>query len=161
MQIHSQRSIFARPCQRKGTFIFAVIVCVLVITTVAISTISLSVRYRRQMRKDVAVDQACWILDGAVRLAIDKFQNDPDYLGESIRVETELPSFKYGFVDIAVTPKADSEDVKIRVVTRLSRVSEPVSAETTDPVGSIHSIKRSAEVVLPRNKIKMIKKEDS
>ena len=83
-----------RQRDRRGVIIVVVLVCLVVATMIILGSVNISTRYRRQLRDDLRVEQATWLLDAGVRVAIAKVKHCLLYTSPSPRDATlsRMPS---------------------------------------------------------------------
>ena len=112
---------------RRGTIGIVVLVCVVVVTSIAISTMVLSTRYRRQIKNEFRLQQADLVLDGGVRMAVSKLQEQPEYEGEIIQLETGLPVLRHSTVEIRTTRDDETGKIQLQVTAQLSPNKTPIA----------------------------------
>ena len=146
-----------RQRDRRGVIIVVVLVCLVVATMIILGSVNISTRYRRQLRDDLRVEQATWLLDAGVRVAIAKVKQDPDYRGEEIFVEPELATGGTGSLSIVTLPdEVDDEMMRLQVTASLHadahRDAKSAKNTSTNNDWSRRSrvIRRSAEIFVPR-----------
>ena len=134
---------------RRGAIAVIAVVCVVIVTMIAISTMVLSTRYRRQSRNELAVQQADWILDAGVRFGVSQLRENPKYEGETIQVETGLPFLDVGSVKIETVLDTETDKVKLGVAVELTRNADagPDGSSRTG-ISNHRRIRRSAEILV-------------
>ena len=135
--------------RRRGAIGIAVLACMVVVTTIAFSSMAISIRHRRHMRDDLRIEQTRWILDGSVRMAISKVRQNPEYMGETVIVDTALSVFDTATVIIKATPDSQTGKVQLEVAAELTRAHQDQEQATN---GLTKKYRRSTSVLISLDK---------
>jgi hypothetical protein len=103
---------------RTGTLVFAVLVCLLVVTLIAGALTKTIVRHNRVLRLQHHRLQADWLADSAIDRAAGWLHRNPNYEGETWRISPEEAGGSFeGIVVIRVQPiDGNQSRRRVRVV---------------------------------------------
>lgn len=76
-----------RCADRRGVVLVCVLACLTVASTITLLSLSSSMRHRRHLRSHWQLEQTVWLLDAGYHRALKKSQQDPDYRGETWRLD--------------------------------------------------------------------------
>lgn len=108
--------------QRRGSLVFAVLACLIVATVIVLGTVSVSSKFRRQMREELQLEQTSWLLDAGVRLAVEKIKLDANYRGQEITIESVSGDAGAGTINIVTWPEeGQSDSIRLKVTASLHR----------------------------------------
>lgn len=94
--------------QRRGTIIVAVLVSLLVVSTLAIQVTRSTIQRQRQVRMTQNQLQSLWTAESAVGRAVSRLRNDPQYSGETWQIPAEqITGEKSATVEIKVESVED------------------------------------------------------
>ena len=131
--------------RRQGSLAIAVLVCVFVVSTITISCLSISSRYRRQLQNELREEQTQWILDCGVRRAISRVSSDTGYQGETLEMKTNLPVYDRGQLQIR-TATEEGDQVELLIVAIL------FSNKNARTNSRLTKFKRSTSLLVPIEK---------
>jgi type II secretory pathway component PulK len=124
---------------RRGTVLIAVLVCMGFATSILLGVVQTSLRLRREVRRDLQMEQTKWLMDLGVVKAISGMQSQPGYDGETLAISTALAKYGDASIDIKVIREDQPTDrVRLRVTARLSGSGGTPSSTT----------QRSTEVIV-------------
>ncbi len=106
--------------RRQGAVLVAALVCVAVVMSVLLATVRSSLRLRRQMIREIQMEQTRWLVDAGVRKAIAQIQEQPGYQGQVIAIETVPAKYPTATVEIDVRRSdTDSQQARLVVTARI------------------------------------------
>jgi len=107
--------------KRSGTVAIMVLVCLVVTTTIVLGAVTSSLRQRRQLQREIQLEQTRLLLDAGIAKAIAEFENDPAYAGETFDKIDEIGNYKNAFLEIK---KLESERVQFQITAKLAPSAE-------------------------------------
>ncbi len=129
----------SRP-RRRGTVLVAVLVCMGFATVVLLGVVQNSLAQRRQVRRNLQMEQTQWLLDAGLNMGIARIREKPDYDGETLALRPVLEKYSNGSIEITVIRnEAAEQEIRLRVTAQLGNANE-----------SYPDIKRSREIVVGR-----------
>lgn len=75
---------------RSGAVLIVVLACMATASTILFGALAISLRYQRQFRNHVQMEQTHWLLDAGIDLAITEFESDPDFIHHSLATGVTL-----------------------------------------------------------------------
>lgn len=119
---------------RQGTLVVCVLVCLLVVASLAGATTHAALRWRRSIRLDRQMLQTELLLDAGILRAAKQLRSSADYRGETWRPSRESVGFESPMVEIQVTRRDDPATHQVKVVaqlgTPLSELQRTISSHT-------------------------------
>ena len=126
--------------EKKGAVAFAVLVCLVVTTTIVLGAVASSLRHRRQLQKEIQLEQTRLLLDAGIDKAIAEVESDPKYEGQTLDQIDAIGKYKNAIIKIK---KLDStENVQFQIVAKLSAKENSGRSET---------MQRSKTITLKKN----------
>ena len=123
---------------RRGAVLIAVLVCMGFATVVLLGIVQNSLHQRRQMRRNLQMEQTQWLLDAGLSTGIARLMENSDYEGETISVTPQMEKYTRGSIEITVIREdAPEQKIRLRVRARLENANE-----------SLPEIQRSKEIVI-------------
>lgn len=122
--------------QRRGAVLFAVLVCLLVVSGLTIQLARAALMHQRQLRVQQYATQSYWLAHSACRRAIARLQTDPQYTGETWKIDAGELSGHDASVVIWV------RQVEVQLDKRR------VTVEATYPSDNVHRASTRKELVV-------------
>ncbi|WP_153557231.1 hypothetical protein [Roseimaritima sediminicola] len=129
--------------RRRGILLISVLLALAIVTTLVFLAVRTGLQTRRQMRREVQMEQTRWLLDAGIARGLRELRQSPEYRGETWQVAPVPPPYRFASVTIEVRPAADDDNPP--AATHL-RVTAVVSA--TDAPVPLHTTRRSHTVLL-------------
>ncbi len=120
MIVRSRRPKSKRYNQRSGGILVIALVSLSVATVIMLSILNSSSRSRIQLRNELRIEQARWLLDGGVSHALASVEKQADYMGETIAVAPQLDGRSKATVEISVDRPEGSKTISIRVTAKIT-----------------------------------------
>lgn len=128
--------------RRRGTVLIAVLVCLGFATSVLLGTVQTTLQLRREIRKELQIEQTKWLMDLGVRKAIANAGQQPGYDGETITVSPAPGRYADASVEISVVRENQTDgEVRLKITAQLSASGHFKSSTT----------RRSTEIVVDAN----------
>ncbi len=96
---------------RLGSVLVCVIVCLGVATSIMLTSVVGSLRARRQIDRELQMEQTRWLADAGFMRAVQQIRVNSDYVGEIWAVSPAIDEAHEATIEIVVK----SEDAKTRV----------------------------------------------
>lgn len=90
------------PHHRSAAILVCVLVCMGIVSTITLLAVRTSLQVRRQMRQEVQLEQARWLLDAGLARGLQQLRQRADYQGETWDVAPALTSYGQATVQIAI-----------------------------------------------------------
>ena len=112
-----QRDQYRFAHSRSGAVLIMVLACLATASTILFGALALSLRYQRQFRNEVQLEQTHWLLDAGIDAAIAEYKSNPGFTHHSLATgDSLLPGV--GSVTIDVIDRTDHRAV-MQVTARL------------------------------------------
>ncbi len=112
-----QRDEYRVARSRSGAVLIMVLACLTTASTILFGALALSLRYQRQFRNEVQMEQTHWLLDAGIDAAIAKFESNPGFTHHSLATGDKFGS-GVGSVTIDVIERIGNRAV-MQVTARL------------------------------------------
>lgn len=120
MIVRSKRAKPKRYNQRSGGILVIALVSLSVATVIMLSILGSSSRSRIQLRNELRIEQARWLLDGGLSHALASVEKQADYKGETITVDPQLDGKSKATVKISVDRAEGSKEISIYVTAKIT-----------------------------------------
>jgi hypothetical protein len=101
---------------RSGTLLVCVVVCMGIALSIMLTSIHGSLRERRQIARELQMEQTRWLVDAGLTRGMMKLSEDAGYSGETWDVTQALQSDHTSIIEISVQKTGDaSESVRLSV----------------------------------------------
>lgn len=136
------------PCDRfrrdrlrddRGTLVVCVLVCLLVVASLAGATTHAALRWRRSIRLDRQLQQTELLLDAGILRAVKQLRRSEDYRGETWRPRRESVGFDSPMVEIQVTSGDDPVNRQVEVVAQLGAPLSDLPRTIASPTRRSHT----------------------
>ena len=104
---------------RRGTLVVCVLVCLLVVGSLAGATTHAALRFRRSLRLERQLHQTELLLDAGILRAAKQLRRSSDYRGETWRPSRETVGFDSPLVEIQVSEGDDPSTRQVKVIAEL------------------------------------------
>ena len=111
--------------QQRGTVLVAVLVCMVVATTILLGAVKFSLAQRRQVREEYKMEQAQWLLDAAINRGLSLIQKNSEYRGDAISLAPALTKYSIATIETNVERSPADNEIKLRVIVRLGNERQP------------------------------------
>lgn len=102
---------------RHAASLFVVIACLTVVTMILLSTVTESIRHRRQVRTEIQLEQTSWLLDAGIGKAISMYNQDAKFERTVYSVDESFSKYQ-GELAIEIV-NVTSEAAHIQITARL------------------------------------------
>ena len=108
--------------KRRGTILIAVLVCLGIATTIVLGAVQSSMRQHRQVRRELQVEQARWLLDAGIERAVTAvLAQKESYRSETLTIAPTLKKFSEATIEISLIQfDPRSKEASVRVTARLA-----------------------------------------
>jgi type II secretory pathway pseudopilin PulG len=89
---------------RSARALVCVVVCMGIATTITMKSMQTAIRMRRQMGREIQMEQTRWLLQAASLRAANRLRADREYSGETLNIGPALPAYSDATIEITVTP---------------------------------------------------------
>jgi type II secretory pathway component PulK len=114
---------------RRGTLLVCVLVCLGIATSIMLSAIQTSLRERRQLTRELQMEQTRWLVDAGIMRGIERLRADRRYEGETWEVSPALCKESVAKIVITRTSEGDEGTTRLHI-TAMIRGPEPNSPLT-------------------------------
>ena len=94
-----KRSLRSR---RLGSLLVCVLVCLGIATSIMLTAIHSSLRARRQIVRELQMEQTRWLIDAGLQRAVKMVASDPNYMGETWNVVPTIDSHADATIEIKI-----------------------------------------------------------
>lgn len=105
--------------RRAGTILIGVLVCVAVTSAILTGIATSALRQRRQIRRELQMEQTRWLLEAGLVRASTQCRDNPDYSGETMKLLPVLTEQHDAVVKIQVSePNGEKQTVTVTAIIR-------------------------------------------
>jgi Tfp pilus assembly protein PilX len=123
---------------RSGAVLAVALICLLVITALGGLLLRALIAERRQSERQRYETQALWIAESAVQRAMSQLASNPDYAGETWRLETEQNGANApGSAVIQLRSTADDR-TQVRIL-----------VEVQYPTDAVYRVRQDRDILIP------------
>lgn len=115
---------------RIGTLLVCVLVCLGIATSIMLTAVHSSLRARRQIARELQMEQTRWLLDAGVARARSQLRGDSGYSGESWEVTPALAAHQTARIEISLGDENAADGSRRLAVTATIRGRDPGSLPT-------------------------------
>lgn len=114
------------PKARQGRALVCIVVCMGIATTITMKSMQTAIRVRRQMVREIQMEQTRWLVQAAGLRAADRLRTDEDYDGEELDISAAVSTYDQATIRIEVTP-ADNGRHLIAATCRIGTAEHPAA----------------------------------
>jgi len=131
-----------RSIERRATLLVAVLVCLLVSTSLAVLGIQRSLRHRRETQTLLLSRQAEWLLEAGMMRAIQQLRDSDNYQGETWKPQGPLTQrFE---VSVTIRVQADPNNQSQSIITTIAKLRPiELSDDSAAKESRLGSVRRS------------------
>ena len=132
------RLLIQRPGRsgRQGSLLVCVLVCMGIALSIMLTSVHASLRERRQVARELQMEQTRWLADAGLTRGIMKLTQDAGYTGETWEVTPVIREDQLAVIEISVT-KSDDDNGSVRLSASATIRGNQLTSQPTRHTASV------------------------